>query len=103
MEKSAIEQSTEIAERVREKAQNQATLDSRASAEILDKATATVKTVRSIWTNAMMDAVQKIGDTPENRKIIYEAFSELQMHHINAVYNGVQFIDMYNYQFLILD
>ena len=76
MEKSAIEQSTEIAERVREKAQNQATLDSRASAEILDKATATVKTVRSIWTNAMMDAVQKIGDTPENRKIIYDAFSE---------------------------
>lgn len=97
MEKSAIEQSTEIAEQVREKAQNQATLDSRASAEILDKATATVKTVRSIWTNAMMDAVQKIGDTPENRKIIYDAFSELQMHHINAVYNGVQFIDMYNY------
>lgn len=97
MEKSAIEQSTEIAERVREKAQNQATLDSRAGAEILDKATATVKTVRSIWTNAMMDAVQKIGDTPENRKIIYDAFSELQMHHINAVYNGVQFIDMYNY------
>lgn len=97
MDQSVIDESKQIAEETRQKAQEQATLDARAANEILDKATATVKTVRAVWGNAQAELLKVFGETPENRQKVFDILSDLQFHHINAVYNGVQFIDMYNY------
>ena len=97
MTQSIIEQNKQVAAEVEAAARKQANTDTQASAEILDKATATVKTVRNIWGMAQQELLDKIGATPENRKMVFDVFADLQRHHINAIYNGVQFIDMYNY------
>lgn len=97
MDQSAVDQSKQIAEQTREQAQQQVDTDNQASKEILDKATATVKTVRAIWGNAQAELLKLMGETEENRQKVFEIFADLQYHHINAVYNGVQFVDMYNY------
>lgn len=97
MTQSIIEKNQQVAAEVEAAARKQANTDTQASAEILDKATATVKTVRNIWGMAQQELLDKIGATPENRQMVFNIFADLQRHHINAVYNGVQFIDMYNY------
>ena len=67
MDQSAVDQSKQIAEETREQAQQQVDTDNQASKEILDKATATVKTVRAIWGNAQAELLKLMGETEENR------------------------------------
>ena len=67
MEQTALDQSMQIAEETRATAQQQIDTDNQASKEILDKATATVKTVRAIWGNAQAELLKLMGETEENR------------------------------------
>ena len=74
MEQTALDQSKQIAEETRATAQQQIDTDNQASKEILDKATATVKTVRAIWGNAQAELLKLMGETEENRQKVFEGY-----------------------------
>lgn len=97
MEKSAVEQATDLVMETKQKAQDQINLDTRASHEILDKATATVKTINEVWKHAYGQLHDLLPDNPQMVAQIFEVFKGIQTAHVNTAYNGLQFIEMYNY------
>lgn len=94
---NAVEKAEQAAAEIREKVRTQINQDQRAGAEIFDKATATVQTIKNVWAHGQLELLKRIGDTPENRQAVIDTMNDIQLHHINAIYNGVQFVEMFNY------
>ena len=65
--------------------------------EILNKAEAHVKALRSGWENAFLKTLEKFGDTEENRKYLLSCFAQLETASFNMAYHGIQFTELFNY------
>lgn len=68
-----------------------------AESKFLDKAILTVETIKRMWAQAQASAVARIQAGEDPATAIFEETQMIQAHHINAIYNAAQFVDMYQY------
>lgn len=63
----------------------------------LGKAEDTIRFLKAAWTDFLSQILSRLGDTPENREFLENASMLLQSANLQTAYNGVQFMELFNY------
>lgn len=63
----------------------------------LSKAEDNIRFLKAAWTDFLSQVLARLGDTPENREFLEKTSALLQTSNLQTAYNGVQFMELFNY------
>lgn len=63
----------------------------------LSKAEDGIRFLKAAWTDFLSQILARLGDTPENRAFLETSSELLQTSNLQTAYNGIQFMELYNY------